>query len=122
MDQRPHQPTPDELFERFWAAFPRKVGKGAARAEWKRINPSLDTVQQMFVTLAWQRQTEQWRKDGGQWIPHPRTWLHQERWEDRPIELDPAPAHEPWWDECSRLHGGSCGKALHHFTKMREAS
>lgn len=28
-------------------------------------------------------------------------------------------AREYWHDECARLHGGRCEKALHHWTKMR---
>lgn len=26
--------------------------------------------------------SEQWKKDGGQFIPHPTTWLNGDRWED----------------------------------------
>ena len=29
-----------------------------------------------------QRESPQWTRDGGQFIPHPATWLNQERWED----------------------------------------
>ena len=31
--------------------------------------------------------SEQWQKDGGQFIPHPRTWLHQGRWKDEGVTL-----------------------------------
>ena len=27
---------------------------------------------------------DQWKKDGGQFIPHPATWLNQEGWDDEP--------------------------------------
>jgi len=36
-----------------------------------------------------QKATEQWRKDNGQFIPHPQTWLNQRRWED---DVEPAEA------------------------------
>lgn len=75
----------DPLFERFWENYPRRVGKGAARKAWKRLNPSPELIAQMVQTLSWQRQTEQWRKDNGQFIPHARTWLAQERWMDEPM-------------------------------------
>ncbi|MDZ7808976.1 MAG: hypothetical protein U5L11_01065 [Arhodomonas sp.] len=29
------------------------------------------------------RHTEQWRRDGGRYIPHPATWLRREGWEDQ---------------------------------------
>jgi hypothetical protein len=28
------------------------------------------------------KQTSQWKKDNGEFIPHPATWLNQERWND----------------------------------------
>ena len=38
----------------------------------------------MLETIAWQRRSEQWLKDGGEFIPHPASWLNGRRWEDRP--------------------------------------
>jgi len=32
----------------------------------------------------------QWTKDGGQFIPHPATWLRQERWTDEPVQRETA--------------------------------
>ena len=29
-----------------------------------------------------QKNSEQWSKDGGKYIPHPATWLKGERWND----------------------------------------
>ena len=70
----------DEAFEAFWASFPRKVGKLAAKREWDRIRPTPEVVEAMAKALEWQM--EQW--DDPQYIPHPRTWLHQGRWMDEP--------------------------------------
>jgi hypothetical protein len=78
-------PQLDELFEIFWRTYPRRVGKGDARKVWLKLRPDVELVQQMLVTLAWQRETEQWMRDDGQYIPHPSTWLRQERWTDEPI-------------------------------------
>ena len=36
----------------------------------------------MIGAVEAQKQTEQWKRDGGQYIPHPATWLNQMRWED----------------------------------------
>ena len=41
----------------------------------------------MVVAVEQHGASEQWRKDGGEFIPHPRTWLYQRRWDD---ELDAA--------------------------------
>jgi len=68
-------------FVSFWKAYPRKVGKGAAMKAWEKARPPLDKC---LATLRWQSQSEAWRKDNGQFIPHPATWLNQARWEDEP--------------------------------------
>jgi len=69
-------------FDAFWAAYPRKVGKGAALRKWTHVKPPLAKV---LEAISWQRATPEWTKDGGQFVPHPATWLHQRRWEDEPF-------------------------------------
>jgi hypothetical protein len=71
-------------FEDFWQAYPRKVGKADARRWWTKHKPTPATVEAMGRTLAWQTQSEQWLREGGQFIPHPATWLNQGRWDDEP--------------------------------------
>lgn len=36
----------------------------------------------MLAALAQQKKSPQWVKDGGEFIPHPATWLNQGRWQD----------------------------------------
>jgi len=73
-------------FEQFWQAYPRKTGKGVARKAFGKAL-RLTTLDTMLTALQWQRQQEQWVKAGGQFIPHPATWLNQERWADEPTTL-----------------------------------
>ncbi len=73
-----------DRFELFWAAYPRKTGKGAARKVWTKLAPDAALVDAMLAALAWQVGQPQWLKDGGQFIPMPRTYLAQERWLDEP--------------------------------------
>jgi uncharacterized protein YdaU (DUF1376 family) len=70
-------------FDSFWAEFPRKIGKEAARKSWNKIRPNLQDV---LKALAWQKQSKQWFEKGGQFIPNPATYLNQHRWEDEPPE------------------------------------
>lgn len=75
----------NDSFEEFWKAYPRKTGKLAAQRKWKTEKPDLE---QCLRAIQHQKQSDQWRKDGGQFIPHPATWLNQGRWDDAPqIEL-----------------------------------
>ena len=65
----------------FWTIYPRKVGKPAALKAWLRQKPPIGAV---LASLDWQRAGDQWVKDGGQFIPHPSTYLNNRRWEDEP--------------------------------------
>lgn len=84
----------EDRFDRIWSAYPRKVGKQAARKAWEKVNPhpDLDTV---LRAIAQQCLCTQWTKDGGQFIPHLATWLNQHRWEDEPMIPPPPLPRKP---------------------------
>ena len=70
-----------EEFLRFWEAYPKKTGKGEANRIWQA--QGLDTlVTECLKTLSWQKKLVDWKKEKGQYIPMPSTWLNQRRWED----------------------------------------
>lgn len=95
-DERPSGTTKalDRRFEQFWSAYPRKVGKVAAQRAWNRLRPDAATLDRMLDVIANERGSEQWRREGGRFIPHPTTWLNQGRWEDEPIALDAGPSDD----------------------------
>jgi len=66
-------------FSNFWDAYPRKVGKANAEKVWKKYQPPLAEV---LAAIEAQKQSDQWSRDGGKFIPHPTTWLNGKRWED----------------------------------------
>lgn len=74
-----------EYFSIFWASYPKKVGKGAAEKSWKKIKPTKDLLEKMLNAIETAKQSMQWNKDNGQYIPNPTTWLNQKRWEDEII-------------------------------------
>lgn len=69
-------------FDRFWALYPRKVGKSAAEKAWAKIKVTADLFDLMAKALAAWTVSTDWTKDGGQFIPHAATWLNGKRWED----------------------------------------
>lgn len=79
-------------FERFWAEYPRKDSRASAQREFLRIAPDEATVDRMIARVRASRASAQWLKDGGEFIPHGRTWLHQRRWEDETTAVPPKPA------------------------------
>ena len=85
----PLNPQRDDLFERFWKVYPRHTAKQNARQAWSKLkltanDPRLDAMRQ---GLAVAKQSHDWVKDKGQFIPHAATWLNGQRWHD---ELTPA--------------------------------
>ena len=74
-------------FARFWAVYPRKVGRDAARRVFTRLAPDNDLTDRMVAAVEQHCTSEQWQKDGGQFIPHPRTWLKHGRWKDEGVTL-----------------------------------
>lgn len=84
----------DSRFQSFWSAYPKKIGKGDAEKAFLRCKPDDTLLAVMLSAVERQRQCEQWRKDGGQYVPNPATWLRQKRWEDEPVQ-EPKPA-DPW--------------------------
>lgn len=101
--QNPTEPNPkdspssadadgvSDTFDEWWTAYPKKVGKKAARRAYLRALK--DTGADVLLTAMTAR-AELWRRDGTarQFIPDPATWLNQGRWDD---ELDqPAPVTE----------------------------
>ena len=85
-------------FERFWAAYPRKTGKGAAKQKYALALAKIAGPDPPGLLLrALERVKATWTD--AQFIPHPATWLHQGRWDDEPetsvIDLKPRQAHVP---------------------------
>ena len=78
-------------FHKFWAAYPKKVGKADARKKFSALVPDDATLSAILSSLAYLKTTPQWTKDGGQYIPNPATWLNQRRWQDE-ASRPPKPA------------------------------
>ncbi len=67
-------------FDTFYKFYPRKVGRHAAQAAWKKLNPTKEIEAKiMFSVQAWSK-SDQWQDL--QFVPHPATFLNQKRWED----------------------------------------
>ncbi len=92
-------PPPPKVggFEEFWQAYPRKVGKDAAQKAYEKREPSAELLASMLAAIKAQSQSEAWRKDDGQFIPYPATWLNQGRWMDeQKVEVAAPPPVEVW--------------------------
>lgn len=78
----PPNDAPTSRFDTFWSVYPKKVGKKAARTAWKRIKMDKALFDRIIAAVEKAKQSQQWKKNGGQYIPNPATWLNQGRWDD----------------------------------------
>lgn len=79
---RPKKTEYTKDFLDWWTRYPRKVGKQAAFRSFQRQRSNMPSIMEMLEKLALQASTQQWQRDGGQFIPHPVTYLNQGRWDD----------------------------------------
>lgn len=77
----------EELFEAFWQAYPKKKNKGSAEKWFKTHKPSKELVDVMLNKIEQQKDTNDWKKNNGQFIPYPSTWLNAKKWEDETAEV-----------------------------------
>lgn len=78
------QKRADEFAE-FWTAYPRHVGKDAAR---KAHTKARTRATQAEIMLGLSRQVDVWpdrKSDRAQFIPYPATWLNNGGWQDDPL-------------------------------------
>lgn len=81
----------DELFGDFWKAYPKKQAKSEALKAFAALAPDRELTDRMVASLALAVLTQNWREDGGRFIPNPATWLRGKRWEDESL-----PQKEPF--------------------------
>lgn len=93
-------PKPPDAFDEFWAAYPKKKSKGAARKAWDKLKPSPEMRAKILRSIERAKQSSDWLEADGKYIPYPATWLNAEGWEDgvedeKPRE-DPGKYAKPW--------------------------
>lgn len=72
----------DPWFAAFWDAYPRRTGKGAARKAFgAAVAAGADPRLVVITASAYAERCVALQKEP-QFIPHPSTWLNQERWDD----------------------------------------
>jgi len=102
------QPSPaksqESDFERFWSAYPRKRNKGAASKAWKVLKPVDALVTEILHALEVARTSDDWRREGGRFIPYPASWLNAHGWEDEhEVNIVPLPESAVRQGESARV-------------------
>ena len=80
--------TPSK-FESFWRLYPKKIDKGKAKSKWEticRYSPNKrPTWKEIKKAILAQKRSQRWQNQN--YIPHPTTWLNQQRWLDDPAKM-----------------------------------
>jgi len=69
-----------DVFEKFWAAYPKREGKGDAFKAYEKIKSPRPSLNKILESITTHSKTEKWKNK--QYIPLPATFLNQRRWED----------------------------------------
>lgn len=91
--EREKNTAADAAFETFWAAYPKKIGKGQAVKAWRSASKRANTAA-ILSGLDAARATWAAARTETKFIPNPSTWLNGDRWAD---EIAPsAPTDGEW--------------------------
>lgn len=78
------------LFAQFWSAYPKKRDRAKAEKAFAKLDADETLLADILSALDWQKQSADWTRDGGQYIPYATTYLNGRRWEDE-LPQDTAP-------------------------------
>jgi len=81
-DKQPKKSLLEQRFDEFWAAYPKKVGKKAAWSAFKKVKPDAELFDKIMTAIGRAKATWQWQRENGRYIPNPKTWLNEGRWDD----------------------------------------
>jgi hypothetical protein len=69
-------------FDLFYKSYPKRRARRDAEKAWIKLNPDESLVEVIRASLAKHKDSQDWQKDGGRYIPLPASWLNGRRWED----------------------------------------
>jgi len=79
------KPDADPGFAVFWDAYPKKLDKKKAAHAWAKLGPDAALVELIVADVKRRSDSPDWRRDGGQFIPYPATYLNGERFDDEGV-------------------------------------
>jgi len=71
-----------EQFEEFWKVYPKKQNKKKTEQWFKKYKPPENLFKTIINKVEKFKETKDWQKENGKYIPMATTWLNGERWND----------------------------------------
>ena len=71
-------------FDIFWSIYPKKKNKETARKAWDDLlkDKEFPEIGVIVDAIKSQKETKDWKKENGRFIPYPATWLRAGAWQD----------------------------------------
>jgi len=74
-----------EYFERFYTAYPKKRAKDKAKKAFMKLKGDEIFLDAVLDSLEKQKRSTDWKKDDGQYIPYPASWVNGGMWQDEVV-------------------------------------
>lgn len=82
--------SPEADFEQLWSGYP-EIRRGSRETVFEAFRMTITSAEDADTALgnldAWKK-SEQWNKDGGQYIPYMSNWLERDIWKTVPAKKD----------------------------------
>lgn len=78
----------NELFDRFWKAYPRKEGKPGALRTFEKLKITEELLERILDELQRQAKERDWEHINKKFIPMAQTWLNRRDWEEERNGID----------------------------------
>ena len=87
--KEPKQVDSTDWFQKLWEEYPenRRGRKAEAKDAYSQCIPDDKSGAQAFENLTLWKQSEQWAKDAGQYVPYLSNWIVRGTWAVRPAKL-----------------------------------
>lgn len=106
-DDQPNPDAPKITFGDFWKSYPRKQAKVEAEKAWKQIGG--ERFPYMLGAIERARTTDDWRRNNGQYVPLPASYLRGKRFDDE-LDADATMGPCKWNCNGNRLGETACEK------------
>lgn len=75
-----------EAFDKFYLLYPKKKSRITALKAFQKLSPNPSLLKIILDDVEKKKNTKQWKKDDGQFIPYPATYLNQHQWTDEEVK------------------------------------
>lgn len=69
-------------FASFWSVYPKKTAKPSAERAFKAAKLKAGELDSILRDIETRKQSDDWKKESGRYVPNPSTYLNNKRWQD----------------------------------------